>query len=135
MDDWKKFNETSLLEKEDDYSHLDIEDVTDADYTHSKRICEDFKIKKLSEYHDLYVRSDGLLKADVSRNFQNMYLQICGLDPSPFFEIDVQYSEKLHDLHNYLPFLHEEMKIGKVEKRLANLRNKKEYVIHITNLK
>ena len=31
MDDWKKLNETSLPEKEDFYSHLNIEDMTDAD--------------------------------------------------------------------------------------------------------
>ena len=36
MDDWEKFNETSLTEKEDFYSHLNIEDICDADYTHAK---------------------------------------------------------------------------------------------------
>ena len=34
MDDWKKINETLLPEKEDFYSHLNMEDITDADYTH-----------------------------------------------------------------------------------------------------
>ena len=29
MNDWEKFNETSLLEKEDFYSHLNMEDITD----------------------------------------------------------------------------------------------------------
>ena len=38
MDDWGKCNEASLPEKEDFYSHLDIEDITDADYTHAKRV-------------------------------------------------------------------------------------------------
>ena len=36
MDDWEKFNQTSLPEKEDFDSHLNIEDITDADYTHKK---------------------------------------------------------------------------------------------------
>ena len=44
MNDWEKVNETSLSEKENFYSHLDVENTTDADYTHGKRICEDFKI-------------------------------------------------------------------------------------------
>ena len=44
MDDWEKFNETSLLEKEDFYSHLNMEDITDADYAHAKRVCIDFEI-------------------------------------------------------------------------------------------
>ena len=39
MDDWDKFNETSLPEKEDFYSHLNMEDITDADYVHAKRFC------------------------------------------------------------------------------------------------
>ena len=45
MDDWEKFNETTLPEKEDFYSHLNIEDISDADYAHAKRVCKDFKIK------------------------------------------------------------------------------------------
>ena len=52
IDYWEKFNETSLLEKHDFYSHLNIEDITDADYAHAKRSYKDVKIKKLGEYHD-----------------------------------------------------------------------------------
>ena len=54
-DDWEKFNETLLPEKEDFYSHLNMEDITDADYAHAERVCKDFEIKNLGEYHDLYV--------------------------------------------------------------------------------
>ena len=31
MDDWEKFNETTLPEKEEFYSNLNMEDITDAD--------------------------------------------------------------------------------------------------------
>ena len=34
INDWEKFNEISLYEKEDFYSDLNMEDITDADYTH-----------------------------------------------------------------------------------------------------
>ena len=44
-DDWEKFNETSLPEKEDFYSHLNMEDITNADYTHTKRVFKGFEIK------------------------------------------------------------------------------------------
>ena len=44
MDDWQKFNET-LTEKEDFYSHLNVEDHTDADYAHAKTVCKDFEKK------------------------------------------------------------------------------------------
>ena len=37
MADWEKFSETSLPEKEDFYSHLNLADITGADYTHTKK--------------------------------------------------------------------------------------------------
>ena len=43
----QKFNETLLPHKEDFYSHLNMEDITEADYAHTKSICKDFKIKNL----------------------------------------------------------------------------------------
>ena len=56
-------------------------------------------------------------------------------DEGYFFELDVQYLEKLRELHNDLPFLPERMKIEKVEKLVANLHDKTQYVIQIRNLK
>ena len=38
MKDWEKFNETSLAKKEEFYSHLNMEDITDGDYEHTKRV-------------------------------------------------------------------------------------------------
>ena len=52
-----------------------------------------------------------------------------------FFEVDIQYPKNLHKNQNVLPFLSERMKIEKVEKLVANLHDKTEYVIHIRNLK
>ena len=72
----EKFNETSLPEKEDFYSHLNMEDITDADYAYTKRVCKDFWINNLEEYHNLYVQSDTLLLADVFENFRNICLKI-----------------------------------------------------------
>ena len=71
MDDWEKFNKTSLPKKENLYSHLNMEDITDADYVHAKRISKNFAIKNIGEYHDLYVQSDTLLLADIFENFRN----------------------------------------------------------------
>ena len=42
MDDWEKFNETTLPEKEEFYSNLNMEDITHGDYIHAKRVCKDF---------------------------------------------------------------------------------------------
>ena len=45
-------------------------------------------------------------------------------DEGYFFEVDVQYLEKLHELPDDLPFLPEGVKIEKVEKLVANLHDK-----------
>ena len=52
-----------------------------------------------------------------------------------FLEVDVQYVEKLHELHICLPFLPKRIQIEKFEKLVANLHDKTEYLIHIRNLK
>ena len=85
MDDWEKLNETSLSEEEDFYSHVNMEDITDTDYVHAKRVCKDFETKKLGEYHGLYVQSDMSLLADVFEYFSNMFLEIYEIDPPKFF--------------------------------------------------
>ena len=51
MDDWKKFNE-------DLYSHLNMEDITDAEFAHTKNVCKDFEIKTVGEYRD--VQNDAI---------------------------------------------------------------------------
>ena len=70
MDDWEKFNQTRLLEKKEFYSNLNMEDVTDAAYTHAKWDCKDFAIKTLGEYCDFYAQRDTF------ENFRNMCLKI-----------------------------------------------------------
>ena len=49
-----------------------MEDITDADYAHKKRVCKDFEIKNLGEHRDLYVENDILLLANVFENFRNI---------------------------------------------------------------
>ena len=92
---WEKFNETSLPEKEDFYSHLNMEDITDADYVYAKKVCKDFWINNLEEYHDLYVQSDTLLLADVFENFRNICLKIYKLDPAKFLSAPGLHGKQL----------------------------------------
>ena len=61
MDDWEKLNETSLPEKEELQSNLNMEDITYADYMHAKRVSKDFERKNFGECHDLYFKSYVLL--------------------------------------------------------------------------
>ena len=54
---------------------------------------------------------------------------------SCFLEVDLQYPEDLHNLHNDYPLAPERIKIGNVEKLIPNLNNKTSYVVHYENLK
>ena len=56
-------------------------------------------------------------------------------DKGYLLQVDVQYIEKLYELHNDLRFLPETVKIEKIEKLVANLYDKTKYVIRIRNLK
>ena len=65
-----------------------MEDITDADYVHVKRICKDFKINNLVKYHAMYAQSDTLLLADVLNNFRNICLDKYRLYPDHFLHQD-----------------------------------------------
>ena len=199
---------------------------------HAKRVCKDFEVKNVGEYHDLYLKSNTLLLADVFEEFRDVFknflFRFCKIsfsswssmassfkktevklelltdidmllmlrrnmnkymkdynenkdssylkywdvnnlygwemsqkfpvnnfewirdtsqfnevfiksyneesDEGYFFEIEIQYPEKVHELQNKVPFLPERMKIEKVEKLITNSDDKTEYVIQIRNL-
>ena len=61
-----------------------MEDITDADYKHTKGACEAFEVSNLAKYHDLYLKSDTLLLAYIFENFRKMALEIYQLDPAKF---------------------------------------------------
>ena len=84
MDNWEKFDETTLPPKEAFYSNLNLEDISDEDYAHTQKVWDVFEIKNRGEYHDLYLQRDTLLLADVFENFRNMCLEIYELDPTYF---------------------------------------------------
>ena len=80
MDNWERFNETSLPSKESFYSNLNMEDIDDIDYRHGNNVFNKFKLNNFGDYHDLYVQSDTLLLADVFENFRDMCLKEYKLD-------------------------------------------------------
>ena len=84
MDNWGKFDETTLPPKEAFYSKLNLEGIRDADYEHAQKVWEVFGIKYCSEYHDSYAKSYTLLLADVFDDFKNICLEIYELDPTYF---------------------------------------------------
>ena len=80
MDGWNKFNEKVLPSKESFYSSLTMEDISETDYAHANNVFK--KFNNLGEYHDLYVRSDRLLLADIFENFRQSCLKNYELDPA-----------------------------------------------------
>ena len=84
MDNWERFNETSLPSKDSFYSNLNMENIDNIDYRHGNNVFNKFKLNNLGDYHDLYVQSDTLLLADVFENFREMCLKEYEQDPAHF---------------------------------------------------
>ena len=87
MDNWERFDETSLPNKESFHSSLNMESIDDIDYRHGNNVFKRFKLKNLGKYHGLYVQSDTLLLADVFENFRNMCIEVYELDPAHFLSL------------------------------------------------
>ena len=79
MDSWDKFKETSLPSIEKFYSNLNISGVSDEDYEHACRVWREFGIKNMGEYHDLYLRTDVILLANLFKSFRRVCLENYGL--------------------------------------------------------
>ena len=84
MDSFDKFNK-KLPMKEEFYSILNNEHISDKDYKHAQNVWNTFSLKNMGEYHDLYLQSDILLLADVFENFRKTCLEYYKLDPCHYF--------------------------------------------------
>jgi len=56
-------------------------DITDKDFEHALKVWKHFKMTTFREYHNLYLKTDVLLLADVFENFRNVCMKNYGLDP------------------------------------------------------
>ena len=85
MNGIKKFSEEKLPQKEKFYSKLNDSNISDEDFDHAQRIWKEFGMKNLGEYHDLYLKSDVLLLADVFEEFRNVCMENYSLDPAWYY--------------------------------------------------
>ena len=85
MDSFEKFDQKELPRKEDFYSILNDQHISDEDYQHAQAVWKVFKIKSLGQYHDLYLGSDVLLLADTFESFRKTCLEYYKLDPCHYF--------------------------------------------------
>ena len=75
-----------------------------------------------------------LTGGEMEKLFNNRVIQVWEKTPC-ILEVDLEYPENLHDLHNDYPFCPERVKCKNgVEKLIPNLRDKTKYIIHYKNL-
>ena len=85
MDSFEKFDQTELPTKDQFYSILNDQDITNDEYNHAKKVWKTFNIKTMGEYHDLYFKSDMFLLADLFKSFRKTCLQYYKLDQCHYF--------------------------------------------------
>ena len=81
----EKMSEIQLPPKEEFYSKLNDEDISEDDYQHAINVWNTFNCKTIKDYHDLYLKSDVLLLADVFENFRKTCLKHYNLDPAHYY--------------------------------------------------
>ena len=84
MDSFDKFNE-KLPPKEEFYSILNDEHISDEDYEHAQNVWKTLGCKTMGDYHDYYLTSDVVLLSDVFENFRKTCLEYYKLDPCHYF--------------------------------------------------
>ena len=77
--------ETKLPSKDLFYSKLKDKHISDKDYQHAINVWDSFNCKTIQDYHDLYLKSDVLLLADVFENFRKTCLKHYKLDPCHYY--------------------------------------------------
>ena len=81
----KQLKETKLPPKEAFYSKLDDKEISDKDYAHAHNIWNTFNCQTLQDYHNIYLKSDVLLLADVFENFRKNCQKNYELDPCHYY--------------------------------------------------
>ena len=85
MGSWDKFNEMSLPPREKFYSELTRSGMSESDYEHAKKVWDEFDLRNLGDYHDLYLKTDLILLVNVFEEFRNMCIKHYGLDSANFY--------------------------------------------------
>ena len=69
MNDFEKFKE-QLTSKEKFYSLLTGKKISDKEYERVLKVLNKFEMKTMKNYHNLYLKCDVLLLADVFEHFR-----------------------------------------------------------------
>ncbi len=85
MTDFSKLSKTSLPPKEAFYSQLNESGISDKDHDHAKKVWKAFGCETMKDYHDLYLKTDVLLLADVMTEFRKTCKKTYGLDALHYY--------------------------------------------------
>jgi hypothetical protein len=85
VDSYTRFDETDLPPMESFYSRLTREEIKPENYDHAKKVWADCQCQNFGDYHDLYLKSDVLLLADIFENFRKTSIKHYGLDPAHYY--------------------------------------------------
>eukprot|EP00794_Sanderia_malayensis_P002657 gene2657-biopygen2200 len=84
VDSIEKMQETCLPPKEAFYNKLYDSSISDEDYTYAQQVWQFFKCQTFQDYHELYLKTDVLLLADVFESFRKQSLKFYKLDPAHY---------------------------------------------------
>ena len=87
IDSFTRFDEEELPLIEAFYNDLAGEDISDKEYKHAQNVWNSFNCKNFGEYHDIYLKTDVLLLADVFENYRTTALLNYHLDPAHYISI------------------------------------------------
>ena len=85
IDSFERFSETQLPSIDKFYSNLSDENITQKDYEHAQKVWKEFDCKTLGDYHNLYLKSDVTLLADVFQTFRKTCMNTYKLDPLHYY--------------------------------------------------
>jgi hypothetical protein len=87
VDSVQRFAEQQLPPATAFYNRLRLEDISDVDYQHALRVWRETGCTNFGDYHDLYLKCDVVLLADVVCNFRRDMYASYGLDPAHYITL------------------------------------------------
>ena len=87
VDSITKLSETKLPPQEQFYSELNHSSISDENYEHARKVWKYFDMKPIRDYHNLYLKTDVLLLADVFENFRDVCIENYKLDPAWYYTV------------------------------------------------
>ena len=99
INSWDRFGETQLPPINAFYSNLNMSSISEEDYQHALKVWEEFGIRNLGDYHDLYLRTDVVLLANVFEAFRDTCFETLFSGSSAFLYISRAGLESLFEVH------------------------------------